>query len=147
MFVSCILKFITMNKKQFRSGLSLIELLISITLIGVSILAIYGAIIYGINVNRKAKNLSLAYQIANQEMETIRNSAFSDLTNRTAADFISDSAAELTKLNSGDGDLTIQNYAADENIKEVTVEVSWSEQDGVKNVTFSTLVSLYGINN
>lgn len=128
-------------------GLSLIELLISVTLISVSILAIYLALIYAVEVNKKAKNLALAYQISNQEMETIRNTPFESLTNVTDGDFLSDSATQLAQLNSGDGDLTIQDYEGDENTKKVIVEVNWSDNDGTQNVTFTTLVSKYGINN
>lgn len=132
-------------KKSSQKGVTLIELLISIAVIGIAIISIYLALIYGIKVSQKAKYLSLSYQIANTEIETIRNTPFSNLINQTNGAMLSNSTANLAKLKNGQGTLTISDYNSDSKIKEITVKITWTENNATKTTQISTLATEGGI--
>ena len=133
------------NKKINQSGVTFIELIIAVSVLSIGILGLYLVIIFGIGVNRQAKNLALSYEIANKEIETIRNTAYSDLTNQTDGNFYSDST-DLSKLPSGSGKLTIENYEGSDKVKKIIVTVTWQEQNVTKTTTLTTLAAEGGIN-
>lgn len=136
------MKKLTINSEK---GLTLVEMLITVAIIGIAIITLYLVFIYGIKINQQAKHLALAYQIANQEMETIRNTLFTDLVNQTEGNFYSDSSVDLAKLDNGQGTLTIRNYQEDEDIKEIIINVTWNERGMIKTVTLTTLATSGGI--
>lgn len=133
------------NKKINQSGVTFIELIIAVSVLSIGILGLYLVIIFGIGVNRQAKNLALSYEIANKEIETIRNTSYSDLVNQTDGNFYSDES-DLSQLPSGDGKLTIENYEGSDKVKKIIVTVTWQEQNATKNTTLTTLATEGGIN-
>lgn len=133
------------NKKITQSGVTFIELIIAVGVLTVGILTLYLVIIYGVSINRKSKNLALSYEIANREMETVRNTPYANLINQTDGNFYSGNT-DLDKLPSGTGALTIENYQDSDEIKKIIVEVSWQELSIIKTTTIVTLATVGGIN-
>jgi prepilin-type N-terminal cleavage/methylation domain-containing protein len=127
-------------------GVTLIEVLISIAVIGIAFASIYLSFVYGIKTNIKAKNLTLSNQIVNKEMESVHQIPFSDLVNQTDGAFYLDLSTDLSKLNDGHGYLTIRNFGSDTKVKEIIVEVTWTEDAITKTTTAATLVTDGGIN-
>jgi len=134
-------------KFKKNKGGTLIELLISVAVISIAIVSIYAALVYGLTVDIKARNLAIAKQIASEEIENVRNTAYTSLTNQTNGPMISNPISELAQLrHSGSGTLTIIDYPSYTDVKQVTVTVSWIESNQNKSMNISTLVSKYGIN-
>jgi len=132
------------NKKN--RGVSLVELIVAIGVISIAILSLYYAILYGIKVNNQAKHLTLSYEIASKEMETVRSTPFANLANQTNGNFYSDSSADLAKLSGGQGKLTIRDYNGSSSIKEIIVTVNWNENGNAKTTILNTLATSGGIN-
>ena len=133
------------NKHKSNKGLTLVELIIAVAVLSVGLLSLYLVVIYGIKINRQAKILSLSYEIANKEMETIRNTPFANLINQTNGNFLSDSASDIAKLNAGNGLLTIRNYDGTSTIKEIIIKVNWTDNGESKTTTLTTLSTSGGI--
>jgi prepilin-type N-terminal cleavage/methylation domain-containing protein len=133
------------NKSKQNRGVTFIELIIAVSVLSIGILGLYLVIIFGIGVNREAKYLALSYEIANREIETVRNTSFTDLVNQTDGNFYSGNA-DISKLPSGSGTLTIENYEGNDKIKEIIVKVTWQEQNTTKTTTVTTLATEGGIN-
>lgn len=127
-------------------GFTLIELIISVGVIAIAIVGLYVVFVYGTKMNIQAKNLALGYQIANKELEEVRNTPYSELTDQNQGSFISDSSEELSHLHNAEGYLTITNYQNDPRIKEIIVEVRWNEDRKTKSVVLTTLATQGGIN-
>jgi|GEM_PF-1218988 len=137
-----------MKKYLLKSnqGTTLLELIIAVSVFSISLLTLYMVIIYGITVNRQAKNLAMSYEVASKEVETIRNTPYAALVDQTDGNFYSDSTADLVKLPDGQGKLTIENYNDNDKIKKITVIVTWTDKGQTKTTTMSTLATEGGIN-
>lgn len=135
-----------MKKSNQNKGTTFVELIIAVGVIGVALLSLILVIIYGIKVNRQAKLLTLSYEIAGKEMETLRNTPFTNLINQTNGPFYSDANTDLAKLPNGSGNLTIRNYEGSTQIKEIIINISWDNLGQNKTTTFTTLITSGGIN-
>lgn len=125
-----------------KKGSSLVEVLISITLIMVMIL-MYTAFLNLIKLNKKDQDLSLATFLASQEIEIVKELPYSELTDRTDSPLIGD--IDLSVLNQASGTLDINNYMDNPDIKEINVEITWLDKTLTKKVGLSTLISSYGL--
>ena len=128
-----------------KKGTTLIELLIAIAVIVIGLLALYSAIVTGMTLNLKAKHRAIAYNVGAQEMEILRNTAFSSLTDRADGPYIG-TVSGLTQLPTGMGQLTIQNYSGNPDIKQINIKVLWQESGQPKNITLTTLIYKEGLN-
>jgi prepilin-type N-terminal cleavage/methylation domain-containing protein len=128
-----------------KKGLTLIEILVAVSITAIIVLSLYGALVYGMAINLKTKHKAIAYHAASQEMEILRNTPFSTLTNQTDGPFIGE-VDDLDKLPSSLGKLTIENYGGSSDIKKVTIKVIWQEKGGQKEVQLVTLISKGGLN-
>lgn len=125
--------------------MTLVEILVALSITVVSVLALYAVFTSSMRINLHTKYKATAYHIASQEMEIIRSTAFSSLSNQNKGPFIG-TVSGLEKLPSPTTELTIENYQGDSNIKKVTVDVSWQQETTSKKVNLVTLVSRQGLN-
>jgi len=125
-----------------RRGLSLIEVLVSIALIGV-IFIIFTVSLSILGSGRYAENQGIAYGIAEAELETIRTLPSESVTDRADADFIGitpiHSAWDL--LEGAQGFLTIEDWDENDGIKQVTAKVQWGDARGEQSIELKTLLS------
>lgn len=129
----------TANLKNLQSGMSLIEIIISIFLV----LIIFDLCLMEVNVltiSRKQRYENIAYHIAKKQMESLRTASFDSLPESSA---ISDPM--LNEIPSGSGNFTISDYPGYSGIKEIVVTVNWN-YDGNKSATIKTLAGRGGIN-
>lgn len=126
-------------------GSALIEMIVAIGLLGVVLVGLYLGMLFAFKINRQARFVTTAYQVAEQEMEIIRNCS-SSLANRTDAAFVGE-VEGLEQLPSGQGTLTIADHGGDTNIKEVTVTVTWDNPDASHRTSrnLTTLVTQGGL--
>lgn len=126
-------------KKKSQSGLSLIEVIISMGIL-LALFALYVAALNTLTATKHLRFENLAYHVANKKMEELRGTAFASLP---SSGTISD--AQLAEIPSGTGSFTIANYAGYSGMKEMTVTVTWTERVA-KSVVIKTLVGTGGIN-
>ncbi|MDD4333001.1 MAG: prepilin-type N-terminal cleavage/methylation domain-containing protein [Patescibacteria group bacterium] len=142
------------EKIKKNSGFGLIEVLVSLLIIGFLILGIYGLIILSLKTSQDNKYYTLAIEIANQKMEEIRNFPYEDVgtTNGSPVGKIQ----EFENINRGgnfvvhttvmfyddsyDGTLVAGTDNVFTDYKIVTVDVSWQGKFELKNVTIFSKV-------
>ena len=128
-----------MNTKK-EIGFTLIEVIISIAII----LVLFSLVLMELNtlgIGRSQQYESVAYHIANKQMESLRAITFQDLPD---SGNISD--PNLAQIPSGSGNFTISDYSGYTGIKEIIVTVNWTVNNVVKSVVIKTLAGSGGIN-
>ena len=141
--LSC--KFI--NKKSGRTpaksqeGFSLIEVLIGIFILGIVSMTLISVFMYGFNVVFRTKQITLATQIAQEEVELIRNMEFDDIVSMGTT-FSHESLAELVN---GQGSLAVQDGPGDD-IKKLTVSVIWDYKGTNMRKDVVTFITREGVN-
>ncbi len=130
-------------KKQ--AGVTLIELLVVIATVGMLVVLIAN-LPPSIGLIGRSSHQSLANQIANKQIETIRSTPYANLADGTTT--ISDS--RLSSLPSETGTVAISD--CDPNIckngevmKQVTVSITWKEAGKGQQLIFNTLVTEGGL--
>ncbi len=130
-----------LQSNNSKRGFSFIEMIIVIVMLGVLASGIFPLFIRAIALNKKAKNKLIAYQVAQKEIETLRNTDFGSIY---TSGFVVD------EIPSGYGTITVDNDIDDDGevdeIKEITAQVIWQEEGGIKNINFTTYVAKHGIN-
>jgi len=125
--------------KDHQSGVSLIEVIISMFMLSV-LLVFYISALNTVALTRKLRYENLAYHAANKQMEVLRDTAYASLP---ASGTISDPM--LAQIPSGAGSFTVSNYPGYGGMKELVVTVTWNV--GVaKSVVLRTLAGSGGIN-
>lgn len=115
-----------------KSGFTLLEVLISLVILTVSIIAIVRALSIGMFTFSNAENINLALNIAQAKMEEIKNTVYSS---------ISDSGPV--------SDAVFPRFSVNVNVKEsakpleVEVLVNWDEKGDTDSVSLKTLVADY----
>ncbi|MBU1031947.1 hypothetical protein KKE03_03440 [Patescibacteria group bacterium] len=127
-------------------GISLIESLLIIVVIGLMVYLLAG-IPNALGLITKSRHLSLAREIAVKQIEDKRAINYSNLVNDTTS--ISDS--RLSLLSQGTGEVTVEDCdpaicTSGEYAKQVTVVVSWLDNNKAQNVTLKTMIGEGGVN-
>jgi len=107
------------NKKAF----TLIEILSAVIIVAVGVISVGALFFNSMYFLAEIREISAATQAAHEEMETIRDLPYSDLTAMgTSSSF---TAAALSNLSQPTGTVTIDNIYSNDYIRRVTVTVSW----------------------
>lgn len=127
-------------------GFSLIESLLVIVVIGIMVYLLV-SIPNALGLITKARHQSLAREIAAKQIEDKRAINYSNLVNDTTP--LSDSRLNL--LSQGTGEVKVEDCSptictSGESIKQVTVTVSWQDNNKPQNVTLKTMIGEGGIN-
>jgi len=121
-----------MNKQAF----TLLEILISIIILTVGVSTLLWAFSTGIQTSTDVENIDLALNIAQANMETIKDQDFADV----------DTDAEITALvtNRGFTDFTVTGDV-DEGVNpmQVDVTIEWDAKGGSPSITLTTLLVDY----
>jgi prepilin-type N-terminal cleavage/methylation domain-containing protein len=136
-----------------QAGFTLIELVVAVAFLGIVIVAISNLFIGLRQVNRSANGYTIAVEAAQQEMETLRNTAYSGVTVGTTDITTSLLSAYPALLSPRSATLTVayintdgSSAAVDTGLKKVDVAVSYTDRTGTKNVQFRTWMANKGIN-
>lgn len=128
-----------------QKGFSLIEVMLVVVLVGFMVL-IMANLPSALGLIGGSKHESLARDIASKKIEEVRNQGYDNLANGQSA--IQDS--RLIELIGGSAQSLIEDCpltvcSNNEQIKKVTVTVSWLEQGQPKSVTIATFVAKGGL--
>lgn len=129
-----------------ESGVSLIESLLVVVVIS-SIVFLMANIPNALMLVGKSKHVSLAREIAVKQIEDKRNINYANLVN----DNIPIADSRLNLLPQGTGTVAVEDCPVaictnGENIKQVTVTVSWVNNAKPQNLTVNTMIGEGGIN-
>ncbi len=129
-----------------QAGVSLIESLLVVVVIG-SMVYLLASIPNALGLITRARHMSLAREIAVKQIEDKRTINYSNLVNDASP--ILDS--RLSLLPQGQGEVTVEDCdpaicTNAEHAKQVTILVSWTDNNKAQNVTLKTIIGEGGIN-
>lgn len=122
-----------------QKGVSLVESLLVVVVMA-AIVFLMANLPNAMNLVSKAKHLSMAREIVAKQIEDKRSISYANLVNDSSA--ISDSRISL--LPSGNGTIAVADY--EESIKQITVTVSWKDNNKNQIVVLKTLIGKGGLN-
>lgn len=135
-----------LNDNFSQRGVTFIEVLLVMLVLSFLILVI-NDIPSSIQSINKSRHQSMARDIANKEVETLRKTGYDNLTNG----LVNFSDPNLSQLPYATATVDIENCpisvcTLSEKVKIVTVTVSWNESGPIKNVSMTTLIGEGGLN-
>lgn len=116
-------------------------MLIAVFILGIVSLTLISVFIYGYNVVHRTKQVTLATQIAQEEVEIVRNMDFDDILSMGFS-FSHDSLSELVN---GAGALALENGPGAD-IKKLTVSVTWDYRGSNLRKDVVTFITREGVN-
>ena len=115
-------------------GFTLIELLIAIVLIVVGLVALMGAMSTGICADAALEYRLIALNLANEKLEELKDSDYSLVTSATESSISGFSWVD---------DRIVTISEVDTNLKDVQVEVRWTQKSSTQSVAVETYIADY----
>ncbi len=134
-------KWMAIKRKNREDGFTLIEVLVTIMVLAVVLIALFSCFIYGFTVISRVRQASIATQCIQEELERIRNMPFDDILSLDSS-FTNES---LPLLEDSSGILSLEDSGGDD-IKKLTVSVIWSYNGRQIRRDIVTFVTRKGIN-
>ncbi len=129
------------NQENPQKGFSLIEVLIAVFILGIVSMTLVSVFMYGFNSVYKTRMVSLATQIAQEEIELVRNMNYDDIL-LLQSTFTHDSLSELVN---GAGEVIIESGPGDD-IKKLTISVTWVYRGTNMRKDVVTFITREGVN-
>ena len=134
-------KRMAIKGKNREDGFTLIEVLVTIMILAVVLIALFSCFIYGFTVISRVRQASIATQCLQEELELIRNMPFDDILSLDSS-FTNES---LPLLEDSSGILSLEDSGGND-IKKLTVSVIWSYKGRQIRRDIVTFVTRKGIN-
>ena len=128
------------KRKKQEEAFTLIEVLVTIFILAIVLLTLITVFVYGFNLLSRTNQVNLATQIAHEQVEIIRNTAFDNITSLGSS--FTDS--KISNLLNGQGGLTVEDSLGPD-IKKVTVTVTWDYRGRQMKKDVVTLITREGI--
>jgi type IV pilus assembly protein PilV len=117
-----------------EDGFTLIELMITLVILSMGLVALAGLQVSAIKGNTFSKRMTAAVSIANQKLEQIKDTAY--------ANILSESSTQITQSNmTFIRQVTVTNNSPMANTKTVNVTVTWSDGSDSHSVPITTVIS------
>ncbi len=133
-----------MDHLRRSDGFTLLELIIAAAVMSITVMSIYQFFISVRDINRFASNLVVVNQVANQQMEVYRNTAYNDLTvGTTSVASILTPYPQLHTPRSASVTITepqVNGY------KQVVLTITYTDKGGLKTDEVTTLIAARGVN-
>ena len=129
------------NKTDPQKGFTLIEVLIAIFVLGIVSMTLISVFMYGFNVVYRTRQVTLATQIAQEEVELVRNMNYDDIL-LLGSTYTHESLSELVN---GGGALSVESGPGDD-IKKLTVSVTWDYRGTNMRKDVVTYITREGVN-
>lgn len=127
--------------KDDQSGFTIVELLVTIIIIGIITASLSSLFISTQNIQKKTTYMDTAIRAAQREVEVLRNDNYSTLTAGQTIDFTSQLPTSLPS--SRNGTAVVSEPVAD--LKRVDVTVTYNEGGKQQKVILSSLIGVIGI--
>lgn len=130
-----------LKRKNKEQGFTLVEVLVTIVVVAVALMALLSVFIYGFNLLSRMKQTAIATQCAQEELENIRNLTYEEIL-ALGPSFTNDS---LTLLDNSTGIRTIEDSVGPD-IKKLTISVFWIYRGQNMRKDIVTYITREGIN-
>jgi len=127
-------------RRKKDEGFSLIEVLIAMTILGIMSMTLIAVLVHGFNLLSRTKQINLATQVCQEQVELIRNKPFDSILN-LGTTYTND---KLTSLPDGQGTQALESSVGAD-IRKLTVSVSWSFRGQTMRKDVVTLITRSGI--
>ncbi len=127
--------------KRKKDGFTLIEVLVTIAILSVVLIALLSCFMHGFNIIFRMRQINIATQSIQEELELVRNMPFDDILSLDSS-FTNES---LSLLENSTGIIDLENSAGDD-IKKLTVSALWSCRGRQMRKDIVTYVTREGIN-
>ena len=130
-------------------GFTLIELLIAIVLIVVGLVALMGAMSAGICADAALEYRLTALNLANEKLEELKDDGYSHANLDPASSPFTEASisgfdfVEQRQWTVDYVDANLSTSVSDTGLKDVTVEVQWTQKGGTQSVAVETLIGDY----
>lgn len=120
------------KKAEYKNAFSLIEVIVALAITAILATSIFFLFTQSTITNTETKNKQTASRIAQNRIEELRNMPFTEMANEAEDVTVSDlsNGHRITRINNSYGN----------DIKEVEVEVTWTDRTSIKNVKIDTLI-------
>ena len=129
------------KRKKTEEGLTYIEVLVTMVILAVVLIALLSCFLHGFNVISRMKQMAIATQSIQEELELIRNMPFNDILTLDSS-FTNES---LSLLEASTGAVNVEDSLGDD-IKKLTVSVFWSYREMQMRKDVVTYITRKGIN-
>ncbi len=129
------------KRKKREEGLTYIEVLVTMVIFGVALIALLSCFLHGFNVLSRMRRTAIATQSIQKELELIRNMSFNDILTLDSS-FTNES---LSFQEHSSGAVNIEDSLGDD-IKKLTVSVLWSYNGKQMRKDVVTFITRKGIN-
>jgi type II secretory pathway pseudopilin PulG len=136
-----------------QTGFTIMELIVAMAFMGIVLVSLTELFTGIRQINRAANNYTSAVEVAQQYMETYRNTPYANISTGTT-NVTTAALSGYPNLLSPRSATTIVTFvdtsgntqATDTGIKKVEMDVSYTDRTGVKQVQFTTQVAEAGLN-
>jgi type II secretory pathway pseudopilin PulG len=129
------------KRKKREEGLTYIEVLVTMVILAVVLIALLSCFLHGFNVLSRMKQVAIATQAIQEELELIRNTSFNNILT-LGSSFTNES---LSLLEGSSGVINLEDSLGD-SIKKLTVSVFWSYRNRPMRKDVVTYITKKGIN-
>jgi type II secretory pathway pseudopilin PulG len=130
-----------LKRKKREEGLTYIEVLVTMVILAVVLIALLSCFLHGFNVLSRMRQMSIATQSIQEELELIRNMSYNDVLTLDSS-FTNES---LSFLEDSSGVISLEDSLGDD-IKKLTVSVLWSYREMEMRKDVVTFITKKGIN-
>lgn len=131
----------TKNVVIEQEGFTLVELIITISIVGIASIGIASLFYTTQYTQQQSRYIDAATRAAQRQVEILRNNSYNNLQAGQTITFTADLPSSLPKTKSG----TVVVTEPSEGLKRVDVTVSFSQNGRTQNVKLSSLIGVIGI--
>jgi len=129
------------KRKKTEEGLTYIEVLVTMVILAVVLIALLSCFLHGFNVISRTRQMAIATQSIQKELELIRNMSFNDVLTLDSS-FTNEN---LSLLEDSSGIISLEDSLGDD-IKKLTVSALWSYHGRQMRKDVVTYITRNGIN-
>lgn len=124
-----------------ESGFTIIELLVTISIMSLMIIGIVNLYILIESSQRRSYHLEIATRAGEAQIESLRNSQYGNLETDSTIDFSDQLPTDLPEPRNG----SVYVSEPEDGLKRVDISITYREGNGTKTVKQSSLIGIVGI--